>query len=347
MSTPHDDVLTRLRDVRGGENGQYSARCPAHANRRKRLSVRIKPNGRVLLNCQAGCAVATIRSKLKLKRKDLRPRKKGLRSPKRRMRKRWRTSFAHFAVDDLAHYTCLSFFFLRSQGVENRPNRTVRIRYRLRNGSDAPRHRIRAARRARDGSYWERGRGEIVPHGLERLGKIDGPFECLLVQGEIDSLTASYYGIPALGIPGSHMAGKLKLEHLEGVERILIWRQPDAGGDPFVTGVANQLEKIGFTGEVLVVLPRDATDLNHLHKQFATDPKGFWAEYNAFLDSAVPIEAFRADSEAGGARPPTARESHPALPAASTVSVKRRLTPNTVAKRSPHHRQTRRGGHHG
>lgn len=54
-----------------GGSGQWSARCPAHDDRRSSLSVSIGDGGRVLLNCHAGCSAEEITSSLGLSMKDL------------------------------------------------------------------------------------------------------------------------------------------------------------------------------------------------------------------------------------------------------------------------------------
>lgn len=54
-----------------GGSGQWSARCPAHDDRRSSLSVSIGEGGRVLLKCHAGCTAEEIVTALGLSMKDL------------------------------------------------------------------------------------------------------------------------------------------------------------------------------------------------------------------------------------------------------------------------------------
>lgn len=83
-TAPIDAVLERLENVRQRQQGQYSARCPAHADRGPSLSVRESPSGAVLLHCFAGCEVASIVSALGLALSDLfPPREPSGREPKR------------------------------------------------------------------------------------------------------------------------------------------------------------------------------------------------------------------------------------------------------------------------
>lgn len=56
--------------MKGGSD-QWSARCPAHDDRRSSLSISIGEGGRVLLNCHAGCAAEDVTAALGLTMKDL------------------------------------------------------------------------------------------------------------------------------------------------------------------------------------------------------------------------------------------------------------------------------------
>lgn len=64
------DFLSRLDGVKGYD-GQYSARCPAHDDKRQSLSVSCGTDGRILLNCHAGCTPEEIVDAMGLKMKDL------------------------------------------------------------------------------------------------------------------------------------------------------------------------------------------------------------------------------------------------------------------------------------
>lgn len=64
------DILRRLQGVAGG-GGQWSARCPAHDDKRQSLSISQGKDGQVLLKCHAGCTVESITSALGIEVKDL------------------------------------------------------------------------------------------------------------------------------------------------------------------------------------------------------------------------------------------------------------------------------------
>lgn len=84
MTAPIDAVLSRLEKVRQRQAGQYSARCPAHADKGPSLSVRETQEGSVLLHCFAGCSVHEITAAMGLDMSDLfLPQQRTGREPKR------------------------------------------------------------------------------------------------------------------------------------------------------------------------------------------------------------------------------------------------------------------------
>ncbi len=58
--SPIETILPLLEKVRKRQAGQWSARCPAHADKGPSLSVRENTDGAVLIYCHAGCEVAEI-----------------------------------------------------------------------------------------------------------------------------------------------------------------------------------------------------------------------------------------------------------------------------------------------
>lgn len=56
---------------RGGHDGQYESRCPAHADKRPSLSIGVGDDGRCLLNCHTGCDPGLILDALDLEWRDV------------------------------------------------------------------------------------------------------------------------------------------------------------------------------------------------------------------------------------------------------------------------------------
>lgn len=66
------DFLTRLEDVHQTRRG-WTARCPAHADRRPSLSVAVGRDDRILVRCHAGCTPEEITHSVGLDLRDLFP----------------------------------------------------------------------------------------------------------------------------------------------------------------------------------------------------------------------------------------------------------------------------------
>ncbi len=71
------NLLGRLEKVKksGARNGvqNYTARCPAHADKGPSLSIGDAPDGRILIKCFAGCEVEAVVSALGISLEDLFP----------------------------------------------------------------------------------------------------------------------------------------------------------------------------------------------------------------------------------------------------------------------------------
>ena len=66
------DVLTVFPSARPSGDG-HMAKCPAHEDRTASLSISAGDDGRVLLNCHAGCELDAILRAVHLERRDLFP----------------------------------------------------------------------------------------------------------------------------------------------------------------------------------------------------------------------------------------------------------------------------------
>jgi hypothetical protein len=109
----------------------------------------------------------------------------------------------------------------------------------------------------------------------------------IAVEGESDCWTGWHHGLPFIGIPGANNAKVIEREHVDGIGRIYVWREPDAGGAAFVPKFAERLSAIGWTGELLVVEgPDGAKDPNDLHRR---DPAAFPEMVRAALEVAKPV----------------------------------------------------------
>jgi putative DNA primase/helicase len=318
------DFLSLLHGVKtNGSN--FVARCPAHDDNQQSLAVSEGTDGRVLINCFAGCTAADVVAAVGLELKDLfvgeSARSKDERLPWDKPDKQLDSlkdknpaspaspvspppTIASLAADK-----GLPAEFL-AQFCEELPF-GVKIVYRLSNNQPAPRQRLRIAHSAKEGSRWTKGDGSPIIYGSWRNKEMADPSNnpsnsILFVEGESDAWTAWHHSIAALGVPGADMAGKLQKQHVKDYGKVLIWKEPDDGGETFVKGVTERLAALSYEGEVFIVQgPADpehsggkpVKDLNQLHKNtllpgypLSSSTALFKEIWQGILAAAVPVD---------------------------------------------------------
>ena len=99
---------------------------------------------------------------------------------------------------------------------------------------------------------WMRGsKGKICLYGEWRLPGIRKAGYAVLVEGESDTQTLWYLGIPAIGIAGASMFKDYQTIGLQDL-KLYIHKEPDGGGDTFYRKLTHALADTGFSGEVYV-----------------------------------------------------------------------------------------------
>lgn len=99
---------------------------------------------------------------------------------------------------------------------------------------------------------WKRGsKGKICLYGEWRLPGIRKAGYAVLVEGESDTQTLWYLGIPAIGIAGASMFKDYQTMGLQDL-KLYIHKEPDGGGDTFYRKITHALAETGFSGEVYV-----------------------------------------------------------------------------------------------
>ena len=231
---PVEKVLDRLESVRQS-NGSWKALCPAHDDREPSLSVSEGDDGRALLKCFAGCENADIVAELGLKMSDLFEsanghRKKSVLTPSDSPATVQPCNLKNYAEAKGLPVEYLTKLGLSDRKYQGRP--AVRIPYRNVSGEEAAvRFRI-ALEKSEEGDErfrWRTG-SKAMPYGLWRLEKIRKVGWVVLVEGESDTQTLWYHGIPALGIPGADTWKSEWAGYLEGIEKIYVVVEPDEGG---------------------------------------------------------------------------------------------------------------------
>jgi hypothetical protein len=273
--TPVERVLECLENVRPSGEG-WSARCPAHNDRRNSLSVGKGDDGCVLLNCHAGCDVDDILAKLRLKRRDLfkltKGRVVGDKSP----------NSAGLTLREYAAAKELSAKFLRRLGLtdiylQNAP--VVRIPYLDPNGNVLA-ARLRLSMKDEPRFVWKTG-AKLLLYGLWRLKKKSKRKYLVLVEGESDCHTLWLHRFPALGLPGAATWKEDWAGHLDGFKRIYVVVEPDRGGESVLGWLANS--KIRNRARLVTLAGvKDPSAL------YLSDPANFVQNMKAALKSATP-----------------------------------------------------------
>jgi putative DNA primase/helicase len=277
---PVETVLARLKGVRTSLRG-WVACCPAHRDREPSLSIGLGEEGQILLNCFAGCPLDRIIEAIGITVAELFPKAPSASGSQPEQTQRNVLSLLDLALDKMLPWK----YLIHLGVVENRAG-CLQIPYLLPDGTSAPRHRLRTALVARQGSHWSKGAGEIVPYGLERLEEARKAGYLVIVEGETDCWTLWYHHFPALGLPGVEMVSALKEGYLAGIDRLYIMREPDVAGARFVKHLERRLQAWKWPGKAYMISLVGAKDPNDLHKQ---NMKGFKAAFQQALDGAEPL----------------------------------------------------------
>lgn len=97
---------------------------------------------------------------------------------------------------------------------------------------------------------WKYGsRGKICLYGEWRLPEIRKAGYAVMVEGESDTQSLWYMGIPAIGVPGASM---FKPQHSDVLQdlKLYIHQEPDRGGETFLQKLCTGLKESGFIGKV-------------------------------------------------------------------------------------------------
>ena len=97
---------------------------------------------------------------------------------------------------------------------------------------------------------WKQGSHTIL-YGLWRLPEFKEKQTAILVEGESDTQTLWYLGLPALGVAGAQNFKPEQAPSLDGMT-LYLHREPDGGGDTFIAKTCCGLREGGFSGTVKV-----------------------------------------------------------------------------------------------
>jgi hypothetical protein len=242
-----DELIARLEHAKKNGRG-WTACCPGHEDAKNSLSINRADDGRILLNCFAGCTAEAIVGALGLTLRDLFPPTERAGSTGRGV-----------TIAELAAAKGLPEVLFRDHGWRDDNGRIV-IPYRDDQGRETTRPHIRTAMRAVDGSYWGGPNGGAIdtPYGVWRLEEFRQTGRLAICEGETDTLTLWYHKKPAIGIPGATMLKVLRPEIFRGFSHVLVFRDndPSDAGDKFARGAAG-IATVGGVAKVQIIRPPD------------------------------------------------------------------------------------------
>ena len=97
---------------------------------------------------------------------------------------------------------------------------------------------------------WRTGsKGKIHLYGEWRLESIRAAGWAILVEGESDTQSLWYMGLPAIGVAGATLFKPEQVELLQGL-KLYVHKEPDQGGDTFTAKIYKCLRDGDFTGTV-------------------------------------------------------------------------------------------------
>lgn len=137
---------------------------------------------------------------------------------------------------------------------------------------------------------WRRG-DKVIPYGLWRLAEARTNRHLIMVEGESDTWTLWHAGLPALGVPGASTWKEAWKPHLQDIESLFLWREPDGGGDTLVSTIASDLPDIR-----IIEPPADVKDPNELWNALGRDVEAFRARMAELMALARPASELRAEA---------------------------------------------------
>jgi hypothetical protein len=265
------------RERRSGET--WTTYCPVHEPNGEGspdLDVTVR-DGKPLLHCQSrGCPQPEIIDALK---------ERGLwpnRSERRRL------TLAEFAAAKK-----LPVEFLQKCGVvqsESYHLPCLYFRYKLEDGSSAPRYRIRVALSGDKQFFWNKSEGAITAYGLDRLADAREKGVVVFVEGESDALTLWNYDIPAVGIPGAGTVNKLLTpDMVMGLPKIIVSQEPGEAGRKFASDIVARLKMLRWPCQVYIIdwSKTPYKDPSALH---CAAPDAFVEEFKKLIKGAEAID---------------------------------------------------------
>jgi hypothetical protein len=231
-----------------------------------------------LIKCFAGCTVDAIAKALSISKKALRTLRPSDPGPEERDSDDSRG----ITLEEYARAKAFSPKFVRNLGITEitmQGKHGLRMPYRNQQGAEVA-VRFRWALKGSERFTWKRG-SKPLPYGLDRLALARERGSVALVEGESDAQTLWSRGYPAVGIPGAQSWRDDWARYFDGIPRIYVVIEPDAGGE----GMLRWLSTAPIRDRVKLVLMNRYKDLSDL---FVARPHAFDRKWRAARAQAIP-----------------------------------------------------------
>jgi hypothetical protein len=137
--------------------------------------------------------------------------------------------------------------------------------------------------------------GKICLYGEWRIPEFANAGYAVMVEGESDTQSLWYMGIPAIGVPGASMFKPEQSSVLQGL-KLYLHHEPDGGGDTFIHKICTGLRDGGYEGEVYewsckALGEKDPSDLyiKHGREQAAKLIRDLVLRVGAAAESVRPV----------------------------------------------------------
>lgn len=266
-----------------GKGDELKAKCPFHSDKQASLGINIKTGLWVCYGCgEKGNGQTFLYKHRNMSAKEAREyllQESGLtRSQPTQQQKR-----TGLTVVEYARSKKLPEQFLAGVGLRNGKGCII-IPYFDESGAEVSTRRRHAVTGAMKFT-WARG-SRVMLYGLNRLPEIRKAGYVVLVEGESDAHTLWHHNIPALGVPGATVFQRGWVQQLAGL-KLVIHREPDAGGEAFVRRISECLVDARWSGEAVAFSIPGHKDPSELHLK---DPESFLAAWEAAVGKAAPLD---------------------------------------------------------
>lgn len=234
-----NDFLSRFTGVVEKGDGKWMAKCPGHDDGTESLSILHNvAEGKIAINCFAGCDKKDILSNIGLSFKDLFERDQEI-DPK-------------ISLQEVAKKKGVTVDFLSALGLaEISDGNAIAIPYFdidgsniITDGKQLTRFRVKNADTGKHEKRSRKGQTNSHPYGLEQLSNPKRKDRVWIVEGESDVWALRYVDEVALGIPGAR-ASRVLRNYREKIgemfSKIFIVKEADDGGKTFAREVIENL----------------------------------------------------------------------------------------------------------